>query len=144
MTFNTVILLIHFIIKYREIDLTKLRKLINEKKYYFLQRLLFRSYHSLWLFNPWLKVYNWACQYFSLSHKTLSISSSFCTETFSINCTCKYSHLLVEERQTLRRWFATPTLILPVFIPFLWILNLSLKPVADPTYCLPQNFQDIK
>ena len=84
---------------------------------------LFRTYHSL--------------------RKTLSILSSFCIETFSINCSCKYSNLLVEERQTLRRWFATPHLILPVFISLWWILKLSLKPVGDPTYCLPQHLQDM-
>ena len=53
--------------------------------------------HSLGLFNLWLNVNNCTCQYFSLSHKTLSILSIFCTENVSTNCTCKYSNLLVEE-----------------------------------------------
>ena len=93
-TFNTIIPLIHFVIKFREIDLVKLRKIINQWKYYFLQPLLFRTYHSLALFNLRLTVKNCACQYFSLSHKTI-VLSSFCTETFSINCTSKYSKLLL-------------------------------------------------
>ena len=137
-------MLIHFIIKYREIDLIKLTEIVNQQKYYFLEPLLFRAYCSLGLFNPWLNVNNCACQYFSLSHKTLSILSSFCTETFSINCTCKYSNFLARVQQTLRRRLAAPHLILPVFMSLLWILNLSLKPAADPTYYLPQHLQDIK
>ena len=107
---------------------------MHQWKYYFLSG----------LFNPWLNVNICACQYFSFSQKTLSMPSSFCTETFSINCTCKYSNLLAEEQQTLRRWFAIPHLTLPVFTLLLWILNLSLKPVVDPAYCLPQHFQDMK
>ena len=60
-------------------------------------------YNSVGLFNPWLKVNNCAFQYFSLSHKTLSNSLSFCTENFSINCTSKHSNLLVEERQNIKK-----------------------------------------
>ena len=103
---------------------------------------MFRAYHSLGLLNLWLNVNKCACHYFSLSCRTLSILLSFCTETFRISCTYKYSNLLAEEWQTLRRWFATPHLTLPVFILFLWILNVSLKLLADPTYCLSQHLQD--
>ena len=88
---------------------------------------LFRKYHSLRLFNPWLNLNNYACHYFCLSHKALSISWSFFTETNSIDCTCKHSKLPAEELQTLRRWFVTPHLASPVFISLLWILNCSLK-----------------
>ena len=119
------------------ISLSNIEKLIDSV-------FLFRAYHSLGLFNPWLNLNNCACQYFSLSHKTLSASSSFYTGTFTINCACKYSNLLVEEQQTLSRLFFTPHLILSVFVSLLGILNVSLKPVADPTYCLPQHLQDIK
>ena len=87
---------------------------------------------------------NCACQYFSLSVKTFSISSPYYTETFSVNWICKHSNFLAEERQKLRKWLATPHLTLPVFISILWILNDSLKLVVDPTYCLPPHLQNIK
>ena len=103
---------------------------------------MFRAYHSLGLLNLWLNVNKCACHYISLSRRTLSILSSFCTETFRISCTCKYSNLLAEEWQTLRRWVAIPHLTLPVFVLFLWILNVSLKLMAVPTYCLSWHLQD--
>ena len=56
-----------------------------------------------------------------------SILWSFCTDTFSINCTCKYSNLIAEERQTLRRWFSTLHLTLPVFISFFMNSKLFFK-----------------
>ena len=43
------------------------------------------------------------------------------------------------DLQTFRRWLATPYLILPVLMSLLWTRNLSLKPVAEPIYCLPQH-----
>ena len=43
------------------------------------------------------------------------------------------------DLQTFRRWLATPYLILQVLMSLLWTRNLSLKPVAEPIYCLPQD-----
>ena len=97
------------------------------------------AYHLFILFNPCVKVKSWACQYFSLSHKTVA-SSTPLTRTCSISCTCKYSVLHVADLQTFKRRLATPHLILPVLMSFLWIWNLYLKPVAEPIYCLPQHF----
>ena len=51
---------------------------------------LVHNIHSSY-FNPCVKVKSWTCQYFSLSHKTLSTSSSSLTKTCSISCTRKYS-----------------------------------------------------
>ena len=105
---------------------------------------LLSAYHSFILFNPCVKVKSWACQYFSLSHKTLSASLPSLTRTCSISCTCKYSVLHVADLRTFRRWLATPNLILPVLMSLLWIQSLSLKPVAEPMYCLPQHLNTIR
>ena len=73
----------------------------------------------------------------------MSIFLLLLTETCSISWICKYSNLLPSEWQTLRRWFATPHLTLPVLMSLLWILNLSLKLIAEPMYCFPQHLHDI-
>ena len=44
----------------------------------------------------------------------------------------------------IRRWFATPRLTLTVLMSLLWILNLSLKLIAEPMYCFPQHLHHIK
>ena len=43
------------------------------------------------------------------------------------------------DLQTFKRWLAIPHLILPVLMSILWIRILSLEPVAEPIYCLPQH-----
>ena len=48
------------------------------------------------------------------------------------------------DLQTFKRWLATPHLILPILMSLLWIRNLSLKPVAEPIYCLPQHLHAIR
>ena len=60
------------------------------------------AYYSFILFNPCVQVKSWACQYFFLSHKTLSTSSPSLTKTCSISCTCKYSVLHVADLKTLK------------------------------------------
>ena len=113
-------------------------------KNYFLQPRLLSECHSFILFNPCVKVKSWACQYFSVSHKTLSASSPSLTRTCSISSTCKYPVLHVADLQTSRRWLATPHLILLVLMSLLWIRSLSLKPLAEPMYCLLQHLHAIR
>ena len=43
------------------------------------------------------------------------------------------------DLQTFKRWLAIPHLILPVLMSILWIRILSLEPVVEPIYCLPQH-----
>ena len=78
--------------------------------------LLLTASHSLILFNPCVKVKSCTCQYFSLSHKILSISSPSLATTCSINWTCKYSVLQMADIQTFKRWLATARLIVPILI----------------------------
>ena len=94
-------------------------------KIYFLWTRLFWAYHSLELFSPCVAVNSWAYQYFSLSRNILSIFLLLLTETCSISWICKYSNLLPSEWQTLRRWFATSHLTLPVLVSLLGIIISS-------------------
>ena len=98
-------------------------------KIYFLWTHLFWAYHSLGLFNPCVTVNSWAYQYFSLSRNILSIFLLLLTESCSISWICKCWNLLPSEWQTLRRWFATSNLTLPVLVSLLWILMSSSKVV---------------
>ena len=81
--------------------------------------------------------------FFSFPQNFVNIVIVFYQNFFFINCTWKYSNLLAEEQQTLRRWFATPHLTLPMFITFVnsksFFKTSHTQHIAYPTICRVSN-----
>ena len=101
-------------------------------KLFFLHPFLLLAYNFKALFMSCVLVKSWHCQYLSLSQTLFSRSNSLTTDSISWTWSSLYEFGTLEH--LVLKCLAVPQLSFLDFLSLLWILNLTLKSMADPIY----------